>query len=79
MLKKHANDEDFVTCLKCDQEFSDPYELNQHKKVHHGMNNNNNFNTPRIQLSCSLCTYKTFSQDILDDHMDSQHRGLLFK
>jgi hypothetical protein len=41
------------------------------------MNNNNNFNnTPRVQLSCSLCTYKTFSQDILDDHMDSQHRGL---
>jgi RNase P subunit RPR2 len=25
MLKKHANDEDFVTCLKCDQEFADPY------------------------------------------------------
>ena len=24
MLKKHANDEDFVTCLKCDQEFADP-------------------------------------------------------
>jgi hypothetical protein len=24
-----------------------------------------------------LCTYKTFSQDILDDHMDSQHRGSL--
>ncbi|CAF4524850.1 unnamed protein product [Rotaria sp. Silwood1] len=78
MLKKHANDEDFVTCLKCDQEFADPHELNQHKKIHHGMNTNNNpnnnFNTPRIQLSCSLCTYKTFSQDILDDHMDSQHR-----
>jgi len=44
------------------------------------MNNNtntNNFNTPRVQLSCSLCTYKTFSQDILDDHMDSQHKGTL--
>jgi len=27
MLKKHANDEDFVTCLKCDQEFADPYEF----------------------------------------------------
>ncbi len=54
------------------------YELNQHKKMQHGVNNNNNnnFNTPRVQLSCSLCTYKTFSQDILDDHMDSQHRGL---
>jgi RNase P subunit RPR2 len=26
MIKKHANDEDFVTCLKCDQEFADPYE-----------------------------------------------------
>ena len=25
MVKKHANDEDFVTCLKCDQEFADPY------------------------------------------------------
>ncbi|CAF1565697.1 unnamed protein product [Rotaria magnacalcarata] len=75
MLKKHANDEDFVTCLKCDQEFTDPHELTQHKKLHHAMNNtNNNFNTPRVQLSCSLCTYKTFSQDILDDHMDSQHR-----
>ena len=50
--------------------------------MHHGLNNNNNnnnnhFNTPRVQLSCSLCTYKTFSQDILDDHMDSQHRGSL--
>ncbi|CAF0798444.1 unnamed protein product [Adineta steineri] len=77
MLKKHANDEDFVTCLKCDQEFADPHELSQHKKMHHGLNNNNNNsfnNTPRVQLSCSLCTYKTFSQDILDDHMDSQHR-----
>ncbi|CAF3408954.1 unnamed protein product [Rotaria socialis] len=75
MSKKHANDEDFVTCLKCDQEFTDPHELTQHKKLHHAMNNtNNNFNTPRVQLSCSLCTYKTFSQDILDDHMDSQHR-----
>lgn len=78
MLKKHANDEDFVTCLKCDQEFADPYELNQHKKMQHGMNNptNNTFNTSRIQLTCTLCTFKTFSQDILDDHMDSQHRGL---
>jgi hypothetical protein len=25
MLKKHVNDDDFVTCLKCDQEFADPY------------------------------------------------------
>ena len=56
-------------------------ELSQHKKTHHGTNSNaiddNSFNTPRVQLSCSLCTYKTFSQDILDDHMDSQHRGEL--
>lgn len=47
--------------------------------MHHGINNantTNTFNAQRIQLSCSLCTYKTFSQDILDDHMDSQHRGL---
>jgi protein-arginine kinase activator protein McsA len=90
MIKKHANDEDFVTCLKCDQEFADPYkidllknfnflfylfrhELNQHKKLHHA--NNQHFNVQRIQLNCSLCTFKTFSQDILDDHMDSQHRG----
>ncbi len=44
------------------------------------MNNNKNFNnTPRVQLSCALCTYKTFSQDILDDHMDSQHRGLFIQ
>ena len=41
------------------------------------MNSNTDYNMPRVQLSCSLCTYKTFSQDILDDHMDSQHRGLL--
>jgi RNase P subunit RPR2 len=27
MIKKHANDEDFVTCLKCNQEFADPYVL----------------------------------------------------
>ncbi len=51
------------------------YELNQHKKIHHGNNTNNNLNLPRIQLNCSLCPYKTYSQDILDDHMDSQHRG----
>ena len=40
----------------------------------HGINSND-YHVPRVQLSCSLCTYKTFSQDILDDHMDSQHRG----
>lgn len=83
MIKKHANDEDFVTCLKCDQEFADPHELSQHKKLHHTNNNNNsnnsnttanNLNIQRIQLNCSLCTFKTFSQDILDDHMDSEHR-----
>lgn len=53
------------------------HELSQHKKIHHGLNNNGStdYNIPRVQLSCSLCTYKTFSQDILDDHMDSQHRG----
>jgi len=87
MIKKHANDEDFVTCLKCDQEFADSYgfldfanlryilfrhELNQHKKLHHA---NNTINIQRVQLNCSLCTFKTFSQDVLDDHMDSQHRG----
>ncbi|CAF0782096.1 unnamed protein product [Rotaria sordida] len=74
MIKKHANGEDFVTCLKCDQEFSDPHELNQHKKIHHENTNNNSFNVPRVQLTCALCTYKTFSQNMLDDHMNSQHR-----
>jgi hypothetical protein len=51
-------------------------ELNQHKKTQHGNNHSHHLHVPRIQLSCLLCSYKTFSQDILDDHMDSQHRGL---
>ena len=25
MIKKHSNDKDFITCLKCNQEFTDPY------------------------------------------------------
>ena len=25
MIKKHANDDNFLTCLQCDQEFAHPY------------------------------------------------------
>ena len=47
-------------------------ELNEHKKLHHA---NSRMNTPRVQLSSPLKTSETPSQNVLDEHVDSQQHG----